>query len=460
MTIDTRSAPPQDPSPTQQPIEYAPPPGPPPTQQYAPPPGPPPTHWQPHPLLPATFPLLSSMDISTLATQGYTTFPIAQRPTLYDAAASLFNVSRTFFAQPQTVKTQFQVLKANAQGSEEGWSRVEGEKELLTLRRGGAACPPVVEERGKALWGECGVLMQEVMRGVEQSLGMTPGVLDHVMLPECAMPGAGADRVETLLRMFRYERRSEADDTAAAASHHADEVAGKGRLVSEPHRDLGLLSLVIGASPGLEVLDTKAGRRWVPIEQPPYAADTGLTATLLVGETLTCLTNGRYAPGRHRVFVPSVPSSLSPAAEEDSHYRYSLVFALRPHPNAIISTTPLTTTMTGPFSHPLIDVRGRELFTAIAQSHWNVNTDRKAREVQKLRLKKTGPVPSSANGNRQEAEHHHQEADMSADNDQSVSWTSAEKKHRWSLTMFGSSRAREDGSPEARRRWPFFKCIS
>ena len=75
-----------------------------------------------------------------------------------------------------------------------------------------------------------------------------------------------------------------------------------------------------------EYLHTQGG--WVPIEQPPHAGP-GLTASLLVGETLTILTNGRYAPGQHHVFVPSVASLLSSA--DDLWYQYSLMFVLRPH---------------------------------------------------------------------------------------------------------------------------------
>ncbi|KAF8516088.1 hypothetical protein JB92DRAFT_2911679 [Gautieria morchelliformis] len=381
---------------------YAPPPGPPPSHRatYAPPPGPPPPQWQPRPFLPAYFPLLSPHQINSLRTQGYTTFPIEQRPALHNAASSLFRVSRTFFAQPQTIKNGFQVLAANDQGSEEGWSRVVGEKELLTLRKGGPTCPPAVESQATALWKECGALMQQMVRGIEQSLGMPQCAFDNVVIPECTMPREGGDRVETLLRMFRYERRSEADDAAAP---HEDEASGKGRLVSEPHRDLGLLSLVIGASPGLEVFDSAVGD-WVPIEQPPYAGP-GLTATLLVGETLTRLTNGQYAPGRHRVFVPS---SLSPA-DDDSQYRYSLVFALRPHANAIISTPALTTPVTGTFHFPLIDIRARELFAAIARSHWNVNTGHRTREAQRVRLQKgNANIPPVAN---EDSEIHRQEAE-------------------------------------------------
>ena len=242
------------------------------------------------------------------------------------------------------------------------------------------------------MWRESGALMQEMMQGIEQSLGMPQCVFDNIVVPECTMPEGAADRAETLLRMFRYERRSETDDIAAP---HDVEASGKGRLVSEPHRDLGLLSLVVGASPGLEVFDTTLGG-WVPIEQPPHAGP-GLTATLLVGETLTILTNGRYAPGRHRVFVPSVASSLSSA--DDSWYRYSLVFALRPHRNAIISTPALTTPVTGAYQYPLIDVRARVLFSTIARLHWNVNTERKARETQRLRLQgELSETPPVVNG--------------------------------------------------------------
>ncbi|KAF8589758.1 Clavaminate synthase-like protein [Ramaria rubella] len=330
----------------------------------------------PQPFLPAVFPLLSPTQIVSLSTKGFTTFPIEQRRPLHDAATALFSVSRAFFSQPQSDKSQFQIHKANSEGSEEGWSRVVGEKELITLRRGGNTCPPSVENEGRKLWAECGMLMQEMTRGVEQSLGMPPGVFDDVVIPECTMPLDGADRPETLLRMFRYERRSRADDQAES---HDEEASGKGRLVAEPHRDLGLLSLVIGASPGLEVFDTVT-KKWIPIEEPPHAAP-GLTATLLVGHTLTRLTNGRYVAGRHRVFVPSV------STDDESPFRYSLVFALRPYAKAVLSTTALTTPITGTFRRPMEGLRARELFVTLARSHWNINTGHEKRDAQKLQLK-------------------------------------------------------------------------
>ena len=178
------------------------------------------------------------------------------------------------------------------------------------------------------------------------------------MVPECTMPEGAADRAETLLCTFCYEHQSEMDSIAVP---HDVKASGKGHLVSEPHHDSGLLSLVIGASLGMEVFDTTLGG-WVPIKQPPHAGP-GLTATLLVGETLTILTNGQYAPGQHRVFVPSIASLLSSA--DDLWYQYSLMFMLHPHWNAIISTPVLTTPMTGAYQCPLIDVHMQVLFSTI-----------------------------------------------------------------------------------------------
>lgn len=387
---------------------YAPPPGPPPTR-YDPPPGPPPpAAYLPPPLRIAEFPLLSPANVHSLSTLGFTTFPIKERAALYQAASSLFELSKQFFSQPQSDKGQFIVKDANAQGSEEGWSRVVGEKELLTLRRSGAMCPTALNDTVRSLWEECGQLMTEVIRGIERSLDLPPHSLDPVVIPECTMPQAGADRVETLLRMFRYERRSEEEE---AVSYNSE--LGKGRLVAEPHRDLGILSLVIGSSPGLEVWNTSVGN-WIPIEQPPYITSSPgeLTATLLVGETLTQLTNGRYFPGRHRVFVPSFkPPSIAEAPNSHSQYRYSLVFALRPHSSAVISTASLTSPITGPHRFPMEGVKAGDLFAKIARSHWNINTGKKEREAQRMRLQ-GGSTLISANAGTAEQSTPNRESDQ------------------------------------------------
>jgi isopenicillin N synthase-like dioxygenase len=219
-----------------------------------------------------------------------------------------------------------------------------------------------------------------MVRAIEASLGLDSGAFDNVIREECLLPASEIH--ETLLRMFRYERASDP------------------RIVSEKHRDIGILSLVIGSSPGLEVLDNTITRKdpltaegsWVPIEEDCNTVG-GLTITFLVGETLTTLSNDLYKPGIHRVSVPPADPSCS---TDDAKYRYSIVFALRPHRQGIIHTPSLTTAITGPFKWPPMDengviptVKAVDLFNVIANRRWSVNDLVERREAaKKIRFEK------------------------------------------------------------------------
>src|SRR5262249_6146787 len=81
---------------------------------------------------------------------------------------------------------------------------------------------------------------------------------------------------------------------------------------------------------------------------------------------------------------------------DDAKYRYSLVFALRPYKEAIISTSSLTSHITGDFEYPLEDVKARTLFDAITKAHWSVNGSVAEREVQRLRLQKLKEAQAQA----------------------------------------------------------------
>ena len=373
---------------------YLPPPGPPPDhttkQRHAPPPGPPPGF----PKL-IEFPYLHAEQIPTLYRQGFARVHLPPDHPLLAAATALFSSSHAFFDQTPDEKQKFHrsqlASEPSADGpkgkgpdSEQGWSRVEGEKEMLTIRRTNKLCPPSVTENAQNLWRECGSFMQDMMRAVEVSLELKSGTFDNVVKEECVLP---VDEIhETLVRMFRYERALEP------------------RIVSAKHRDIGLMSLVIGSSPGLEVWDNTIVRKdpitgvenmgnWVEIEQNGNETKTngGLTVTFLIGETLTALTNGIYKPGIHRVSVPPADPS---SAVDDSKYRYSLVFALRPYRNATIFTPSLTTAITGEFIWPRQDghvvktVKAVELFNQIANMHWSVNDQVEEREAKRIRLEK------------------------------------------------------------------------
>ena len=202
---------------------------------YLPPPGPPPgtPHIQP-------FPFLAPADIPTFYSQGYARVHLPPDHPLMRAAQEMFGISRTFFATAMEHKQQFYLSKLapkdyQGHNSEEGWSRVEGEKEIITVRRVGPLTPSEVVDQTKELWRCCGEFMTEMIQVVEKSLELPEGALQAFAKDECLLPEAGK-RHETLIRMFRYERKE-----------------GEPRLVSAHHKDIGLLSLVIGSTPGLEV---------------------------------------------------------------------------------------------------------------------------------------------------------------------------------------------------------------
>ena len=357
---------------------------------YAPPPGPPPGA----PKL-VEFPFLSSDQAQVLYSQGYTRVNLPPDHAIYKAASALFSTSRAFFDRPSEEKQQFHrsnlpsyspIDGSNRKGknSEQGWSRVEGEKEMLTIRTS-QSCPPEVTDNARHLWQECGDFMQAMVHAIEASLGLNSGAFYDVVGEECLLPVNEIH--ETLLRMFRYERASDP------------------RIVSEKHRDIGIVSLVIGSSPGLEVWDDTITRKdpltgivrkgsWVPIEEDSDETKQagGLTFTFLVGETLTALSNDLYKPGIHRVSVPPADPSSS---TNDAKYRYSIVFTLRPYRQGTVYTPSLTTAVTGPFKWPPMDknglvptVKAVDLFSVISNRRWSVNDSAEEREAKKLKLKK------------------------------------------------------------------------
>ena len=147
------------------------------------------------------------------------------------------------------------------------------------------------------------------------------------------------------------------------------------------HRDLGLLSLVIGDTPGLEVWDRTA-QMWFQIERS-YAKPAG---SLLVGRQLEQLSNGRYRSGGHLVrSYPDVPDAKSLTTMQ-RNYRYSIVLVLRAHSPVPVNTDDLTTSITGEFQQPLKGITADELFRNIQSAHFNINTGIQERDEQRRKL--------------------------------------------------------------------------
>jgi isopenicillin N synthase-like dioxygenase len=173
---------------------------------------------------------------------------------------------------------------------------------------------------------------------------------------------------------------------------YGDATVSQADCISE-HKDLGLLSLVVGDTPGLEVWDRYVSK-WYCLER----TFTTPAASVLVGRQLECLSNGRYIAGGHR--VRSYPDHAMPRTSTPvdvaKKYRYSIVFVLRAHSPIPINTDDLTTDITGGFKRPLRNISAGEMFQAINSSHYNINTHREEREEQKRKLAETEKTPAGS----------------------------------------------------------------
>ncbi|KAF2416428.1 Clavaminate synthase-like protein [Tothia fuscella] len=325
-----------------------------PEDQYAPPPGPPP-NWKP-PVHHITFPQEEPSHQNTFHIEGWTKLWL---PPEISAINKLFAASNQFFNSPQLDKEKNVLRSAN---TEEGYFRVEGEKEYVTLRRSDAeTCPTQLKEPASEAWREIHHLFHQILLQIEISLEMSTGALTRFALPCAELPDAKV--TSSMLRCFRYEWRHKSE-----------------KAVSEPHCDLGLLSLVVSDVPGLFV-HSRQTQMWHNAEKD-FSCIGPNAATLLTGREMEHFTNGMYKPGMHAVVAP--PSTKGQPVEK---HRHSLVFILRAAQDVRIDYTALTSEITGP--HPPDRVNGEtagELFARIRKAHFNVNTTQKERLEQKKKL--------------------------------------------------------------------------
>ncbi|TGO46228.1 hypothetical protein BOTNAR_0602g00060 [Botryotinia narcissicola] len=183
------------------------------------------------------------------------------------------------------------------------------------------------------------------------------------------------EKTSTMIRLFRYE----SDGT-------------EGKVVSEPHRDLGLLSLSISDAPGLEVLDMQS-KKSLPIEQSFEGRDAG---TLLVGRELNFLSNNRYQAGGHSVrMYPKIVTRNETHGKENEeqqemparkHYRYSIVFVLLGHEDVPIDTNELRTPITGRWNKPVKGLKMENLYRRFMSKYVNINVEMEERQKQRKRL--------------------------------------------------------------------------
>jgi len=283
---------------------------------------------------------------------------------LQQASAALFEASQQFFDLPSSEKQKWKTRL----GSEEGWSSIPGEKEFITLRTL-SYTPDVLKEPAKRYWDLMGTYLDSCLGRISTSLGLP----DHedrglrVFVGPCKSLGQEEEhKTATMLRLFRYEGWEE-------------------KVVAEPHADLGLLSIVVGDVPGLEVWN---GERFVAIEKS-YERPC---ATLLGGRQLERLSNFRYPAGGHRVVSYGLPEAkthsslpLSPTTPPPK-YRHSIVFVLRAYEPAIVNSDLLESNITGKWQEPVRDLTAGKMYEQIRNAHFNINTGLEEREKQKRDL--------------------------------------------------------------------------
>ncbi|KAH8725764.1 hypothetical protein GQ44DRAFT_706490 [Phaeosphaeriaceae sp. PMI808] len=324
------------------------------------------------PLIPSPLPLVLPEHQNTLPALGWTTItfpqPICseseQMPSLHPlqvAYETLFVASQAFFNSPTTEKQKW----AHKLGTEEGWSCIPGEKEFITLRTL-EYCPEILRAPAEKYWNLMGSHLSRTLERINTSLALPTGDdsgLQAFVGPCATMPSTETSKTATMLRLFRYE------------THEP-------KIVAEPHSDLGLLSVVVGDVPGLEVWD---GHGWFAIEREVRGAGM-MGASLLVGRHLERLTNGRWVAGGHRVVSYGDNTSAMQGAEKSvtsgQEYRFSIVFVLRAHESVRVRSGALETGVTGRWEGE-VECSAGEMFAEIKGKCFNVNLGAEEREKQR-----------------------------------------------------------------------------
>lgn len=327
-----------------------------------PPAGAPPSrnHWGPH-ILPLELPLILPHHRYNLAAQGWSTVTLSEEEEraiqLKVAIANLFEASRSFFDQPEAYKEQF----ATKFGSEEGWSSIPGEKEIIAIRST-QMLPTEFKDAAEAFWACAGDLLDDMLGSIAESLELEPSALTKFSKPCTRLID---QPTATMLRLFRYE-------------------GWEDKIVAEPHADLGLLSLVAGKSPGLQVWDG-LHQRFYPIERS--SPDLSSMASVLAGRELECLSNGKYNVGGHQVRSYADKSDQETSRQDtEKQYRFSIVFVLRAHSPVIIDADSLTSAITGVPKRITDGMTAKDLFLKIKGAHFNINSGIVDRTEQKRKL--------------------------------------------------------------------------
>lgn len=180
---------------------------------FQPPPGPPPQHretkeahsWELELFHPPPEPPPSHH----FRTQGWRRLPLSGTPK-WSAIDHLFRASKVFFDRQDTYKNT-----KISRNTEEGFYRVPGEKEYLTIRDfSEASCPEELRSAGRKAWKSVFSLFSQELEEIERKLSLKTGALSRYA--EASDLRNGNEKLgASMLRCFRYEWNH---DTATVVS--------------------------------------------------------------------------------------------------------------------------------------------------------------------------------------------------------------------------------------------------
>ncbi|KAL1597685.1 hypothetical protein SLS60_008171 [Paraconiothyrium brasiliense] len=332
-------------------------------------------------VLPEHQPLLSHYGWTTitLPQSSADNQPVPPHP-LQAAFEELFSTVQSFFDSSDEEKIKWK----HRLGTEEGWSKIPGEKEFITLRTL-EYTPDILKKPAKRYWDLMGAHLSSTLGRISTSLDLPAGEEEGLrkFVGPCAVMGAyESEKTATMLRIFRYE-------------------GWEAKVVAEPHSDLGLLSAVVGDMPGLEVW---CKNDWIDIER----GYTGCQATYTVGRQLERLSNGRYPAGGHRVVSYGAPPQLPSTSEGGevtgkSRYRHSIVFVLRAHEPVVVESKELETDITGKWVEGVSGVTAGKMYEEIRSNHFNINIGHEEREKQRRNVREGKTLVKRAQESRTQA---------------------------------------------------------
>ena len=272
-------------------------------------------------------PLLSPDQVRHLAFQGW--LPLNLPDHLAQPLSHLSISASQFFDQSLDVKRN---LYPAGGGTEKGYYRVQDEKEYLTYRHRVHA-DSELEQQACEVWQSTGNLLHRILCDLSRAGNYSTSAWTDLLDGSLQMPGdeSRMDDVVSLMRLFRYY------PTGGFAAEHVD---------------LGLLTLCIGDSKGLQVLDRS--------QRPPQYIDTE-GPVIVVGDTLRALMRNQVRAGLHRVVG-------------NPEGRSSVVFALRPclkHPIDLAA-----------FGGTGV-VETAELYHGIRDKKYNINATKDVRDRQR-----------------------------------------------------------------------------